>query len=114
MINANELMLGNWVNHIMQNVKLTPNILLNISNDSRNYSPIQLTPEILEKAGFERVNHIHGYTFYSSKKKLGNPCIYVYDTKTEVMGYMVSHVKYVHQLQNLYFALTGQQLEINL
>lgn len=72
--------------------------------------PIPLTPEILEKAGFEKVNHIHGYTFYSHEKSK----ICVYEHKTEYRGQSVYHVQFVHQLQNLYFALTSSEFPINL
>lgn len=74
--------------------------------------PIELTPEILEAAGFVNVNHIHGYSFYNFQQK-NRPVIRIYDSKTEVHTYILNnHVKYLHQLQNLYFALTGEELTI--
>ena len=76
---------------------------------------ILLTEEILLKIGFEKINHIHGYSFYSLSKSKKNKChIDIYDTQTKYMGYLVNHCEYVHELQNLFFALTGKELEIKL
>jgi hypothetical protein len=70
--------------------------------------PIPLTEEWLLKFGFKLIIHIHGYSFWSLK----NCNIKIYDGKTEYYGYTVSHVKSVHSLQNLYFALTGKELKV--
>ena len=80
-----------------------------------NFKPIELTEEILLKCGFERINHIHGYSFFTLSKSKVNKChIDIYENKTQYMGYSVSHCKHLHQLQNLYFALTNEELTINL
>ena len=115
---AKELRIGNWVL-----INDTPNIIRGggIAAIEAGYfkmplCPIPLTPEILVKAGFEVINHVHGYSFYSMDRKgqkRDRPAIDIYDTKTLYMGQWVNHCKYVHQLQNLYFALTGEELEIN-
>jgi len=76
-------------------------------------SPIPLTPEILEKCGFEK-----GYDVYS---KDSFEIAYIINGFDEV-GYVLIINKeaesvifhYLHQLQNLYFALTGQELDTNL
>jgi len=78
---------------------------------SSSYSDIPLTEDWLLKIGFEKINHIHGYSFYSLSKSKKNKChIDIYDTKTKCMGYSVNHCEYVHQLQNLFFAITGTEL----
>ena len=79
------------------------------------YEPIPLTPEILEKAGFELTNPLNienantyfkeGLNEFISYHGEGI-CIYE-STKKRV-------IKYLHQLQNLYYALTGEELEISL
>lgn len=87
--------------------------------------PIPLTPEILEKAGFEtfggryskRIDEyillvvdpadFYRYGFYSFSKDFEdhhNPIILSQD----------NFVESLHQLQNLYFALTGTELEVSL
>ncbi len=67
--------------------------------------PIPLTEEWLVKFGFEAEN---GYPFKMLKGfiKIRNGIWFFkyYDLDIEI--------KHVHQLQNLYFALTGEELEI--
>ena len=75
----------------------------------KQYSPIPLTPEWLERMGFKYSNDLR--CFYT-----GN-----YSLKETVTGRFhfcqgiaeLSTLEYVHQLQNLYFALTGTELSIN-
>ena len=81
-------------------------------------SPITLTPDILEKAGFTERKHLDDW--FISLKDTGTiliimigfdvanicpsnqkPCLYI-------------HCAYLHQLQNLYYALTGEELTIDL
>lgn len=76
-----------------------------------DFSPIPLTEEILLKAGFRRIDTLEyiddntGLIFAQSGK-------YGYEaTKGE---YSICFVRAVHQLQNLYFALAGRELEIKL
>lgn len=76
------------------------------------YSPIPLTPEILERAGlvfdkgvgwwFQKgaTNNIFALAWAAEGVK------WVYNTKENV------HLLYLHQLQNLFHALTGTELEI--
>lgn len=81
--------------------------------------PIPLTPEILEKAGFDGSHR--GWT-----KDIGNPYhatwLQWYEEDKEVFVSMQDDhyyipnatAQYLHQLQNLYFALTGTELQIEL
>jgi len=72
--------------------------------------PIPLTPEILEK--WDMVDE------YGCSKQ--NFVIFHYEDGTFSVGsslgeYSVGkQFKYLHQLQNLYFALTGEELEVKL
>ena len=103
---------------------------------SFNYNPIPLTEEWLLKAGFELYDYEpneEGDEFpdfiYMSYKITPPEKLYYYTiTNTpEDGGYfdfcikvqfadyvMLSTLQYVHQLQNLYFALTGKELEFKL
>ena len=82
--------------------------------DCPEYKPIPLTEEWLLKVGARKVNHIHGYVFWTlHNTKLNNAPIDIYEHRTEFNNYGVKHCKYFHQLQNLYFALTGEELTIN-
>ena len=125
---ANELRIGNWVDY-----EKTTHIITAI--DSGNYGrsrwikqsasepdyehtfkeiePIPLTPEILEKAGFYYQELSEGLYFnemfgYIENGKEG--FIMADDMGENSLHY---EIKYLHQLQNLYFALTGEELEIN-
>lgn len=76
--------------------------------------PIPLTEEWLVKFGANKVNHIDGYIFWTFKGSKLNPChISIYENRIEHYGYPVSKNMTVHYLQNLYFALTGEELAIN-
>jgi len=75
------------------------------------YEPIQLTEEILLKCGFEKIRtdyFIEGIRFYVSKPDNFDDFVLV--DKDSVL----TIVKHLHQLQNLYFSLTGEELKVNL
>jgi len=82
--------------------------------------PIPLTPEILEKCGFENDNVFEKMFKYLNKsiydtdkltfrKEEGFICFDGIKYRT-----LLKHIIYLHQLQNLYFALTGEELTVNL
>lgn len=69
-----------------------------------------LTEEILLKCGFS------GFLF----PKIKGPLV-IYNDNNEIVVYSYpmrsfcfDKIKYLHQLQNLYFALTGEELEVQL
>ena len=74
------------------------------------YSPIPLTPEILGKCGF-----VDGIIKLPFGKKLcigsanNGTCIAYFGEQSETLSRYCEHV---HQLQNLFFTLTGEELEI--
>lgn len=109
---ANELRICNWFNEFgmptqadgrfidrLQNIELRNKIAIDIT-------PIPLTPEILEKAGF--VNKDLGNLSYNLAYGDG-VCISI-----SFNGTWICYLTYLHQLQNLYFALTGEELNISL
>jgi hypothetical protein len=71
------------------------------------WTPITLTEERLLRFGFESNSYQDRYE---------NNVIHIECNKTrgftELWIERMPHIKYVHQLQNLYFALTGQELEL--
>lgn len=106
MMNANELRLGNFVLEESKRVQLSEDDLevLFAARNYADYEPIPLTPEILEKCGFEKGEKGFWFTGgieYNLEKNL-----------LEGFGYCL--IEYLHQLQNLYFALTGEELQITL
>lgn len=148
MINANELRIGNWVNFTYNHKSKAIQIPCKVYELRRELvtledkhdlitvrfeaiQPVDLTPEILEKCGFENNdgefthpnNTDFDLMFCASENGLW--CGYNFgDLKgiapfqgplTGVVALPICNpFKYVHQLQNLYFALTGEELKIEL
>ena len=79
--------------------------------------PIELTEELLLKCGFVKsesdpdnawLNLKYRFLNFSSDESVGFKNVYLMLGKTEII------VEYLHQLQNLYFALTQTELQITL
>jgi len=77
------------------------------------YEPIPLTPEVLEKCGFHKQNNAwvpeghesKGYTTWDFTIWDGGRGEYYYNSAE-----FPTPLQFLHQLQNLYFALTGEEL----
>ena len=117
-LSATELRIGNLVgiasslNFSIGKVTLISNnrILLDnkISNKNHKFIPIELTEEWLLRFGFEKDNELNFVKFSFKVHFWSNYNSYMY-------GWIGGNIeiKYVHQLQNIYFALTGQELILN-
>lgn len=95
------------------------------SYNDKVIQPIPLTEEWLLKFGFEKTDRDreglgeftfiykkeYGILFYENKYSL-----YTYQTCGcyDSQSLTTPDIKYVHQLQNLFFALTGEELKYNL
>ena len=120
---ANELRIGNYVNHkelgYIQVYGMNGEIIQfdyrkdpyyeEIPFDKLSYIP--LTEDILLKCGFEKEEESNCYVnqialYFTFDKITCNVSYYEYDN--------LINVDYLHQLQNLYFALTNEELTINL
>lgn len=134
---AEELRLNNYVYSGVKMVKVKSihtesvlkdevSIYIELNENLRHYcvsmddiKPIKLTEEILLKCGFEyRPCGIQGADMWQGlaywdlsgvhlrgNKKITNPL--------KIQGLINSEIKYLHQLQNLFFVLSGKELEIN-
>jgi len=82
--------------------------------------PVPLSPEILEKLGFEKVTdietgeeQINGYNIYSSFKHYWFD-VFLNDKNHCCVHYLkvavFKHPQFLHEFQNLYFALTGEEI----
>lgn len=128
MIKKEELRIGNKVNYHNDSTLFTvieiDTLGIRVVNEEQEtwieydcFSPIPLTPEILEKCGF--VKTLSGsYTIMDEDCWLttiigGYIYSKCYSSNTGEF-FEVGQVKYLHQLQNLYFALTGIELTIKL
>ncbi len=113
MINVNELRIGNFVSN--GNPVTVEHYFL--QDSFADFDPIPITPEILEKCGFENFafEYIHE-SGVSLENMRGNdgPGQPDYFYLSFVFKNASVEIKHLHQLQNLYFALTGEELKVNL
>jgi hypothetical protein len=130
---ANELRIGNWVNFIGSRGRLYPFTIKaiikgNIIDDEpedfvyevmysgylfKQIEPIPLTPKLMGKIFKKKINaEKERQSFYITVN--GKRYFIWYNKKMGRLSFQNICVKNVHQLQNLYFALTGEELEINL
>jgi len=121
---ATELRIGNQIMFTIKFDKQPEDIISITANDFTlcmkypdNYKPIPLTEEWLLKFGFEKQGHVKFIGEAYDRFVLGkngiysvNEIAYIY----EVNDHDLCELKYVHQLQNLYFSLTGEELTIKL
>jgi hypothetical protein len=118
---ANELRIGNYVNAevnllSLQIHKLMPADIVDVSKGIVEIYPIPLTEEIFKKCGFELKDNnytinIDGWLSIGIDKD-DNGVILEDCFKSSITPSL--YIFYLHQLQNLYHALTNEELEINL
>lgn len=105
---ANELRIGNYVWLVSKNkyYKIQDGHDIDEGCESEDFKPIPLTEDILLKCGFtfcDMVYSFNGFEILNLKQSLE---FFNHDYPIKL--------EYLHQLQNLYFALTNQELKINL
>lgn len=106
MIKANELRIGNYYDHYGRIEKASPNTIEEVWDAEREWcNHIPITEEWLLKFGYRKNTPFFTdgsiIEFYENNGML---FCELPDNNTML------HIKYVHQLQNLYFALTGEEL----
>lgn len=125
---ANELRIGNLIEYLVypdhsQEEEWVENYVdiqdlqwLNEHPDDKHYRPMKLTEELLKRFGFEQFIDFGRKSGLFDKKPL---CGFSYSFNTnQVMimkagnNYWIPAVLYVHQLQNLYFTITGEELQL--
>jgi len=129
-IQASELRIGNWVNNdIMipkaKAMQVYPMMIAQLASKEKvgektSIEPIPLTEEWILNFGF--VKPMEEYIHYNKTQGVWTYSIQNHPSFTE--GYLLFidvddvaappsiKIKYVHQLQNLYFALTGEELTL--
>lgn len=122
---ANELRIGNLVmDQNRKHIKVSTGMLSNwdiIQRNYRGYQPIEITGDRLVRFGFEKqkydeycIDLDEGWSELSIV--LTDYSIAIWDITGKKQGiYPLFDVKiqYVHQVQNLVFALKGKELECN-
>jgi hypothetical protein len=82
-----------------------------IESKNFHFKPIPLNEEWLLKFGFRHVKN-NWYNIHANNNTFN---VYLFDEigyRVEIVSQSIAVLKYVHQLQNLYFALTGDELTI--
>lgn len=110
MMDVKELRIGNSIyNGIGDVITVYPYLLYHyedIQLENGNCKPIPLTEQWLEKFGFENRGLTYsGNNFWDIQKYSNTNDFYIQDIE-------VMHLKYVHQLQNLFHSLTGKELKV--
>jgi hypothetical protein len=130
---AKELRIGNWISTIYgMEFQVYPMAFKQMPTDEKHnlildtWKPISLTEEWLLKLGFNKNDKnrwvkekshyaIFYFEYYATGENNSMWRIEYHDTDYGKNEYKDCHqwgerIKYVHQLQNLYFALTGKEL----
>jgi len=125
MIDKKELRIGNWATVFGHHVKIVglhfayAKIFDGADQHYEVLQPIPLTPEILEKCGFKTIDGLF-FRLVFQYADSDYPCELAYGTDKEYVQVVRNFTsaadapfKFLHQLQNLYFALTGEELKID-
>lgn len=129
MITANELRKGNWI-YIDNGEKpkyayqVSGHDIDEVETDGSDCFGVPLHPEILEKCGFVKNRNgepsIEINDIASHLELMGGKDNFYYPSFTqtpqgdEERSVYFNRINSLHQLQNLYFSLTGQELTITL
>jgi hypothetical protein len=110
---ATELRIGNYIDYTTEReivtMQTTYEYIRLIHNGNKNFKPIPLTEEWLLKLGFES----DGIEWWNGILSIGICKEGLRYLPTEQINVRVGIVlQHVHQLQNLYFALTNEELTL--
>jgi hypothetical protein len=105
-----EIRIGNWVSDRGGEFKLSDHEVFNDSFDPEVLAGIPITEEWLERLGLNKI----GTEYKANNSKFSLRAWFNINNKPVItLDYAgIGHIEYVHQLQNLYFSLTGQELTI--
>ena len=135
MILANELRLGNYINYKGEAIKITmigeygvqsknKDVIINAKFSTPDLSPIPLTEKKLLNCGFvkHKAYRAGGQDEWSGMLAWSIPSNRLFSnwlfrgnaSCLHLVGYINTQIEYLHQLQNLYYELTGEELNIQL
>lgn len=131
-VEGGELMIGNWVNYKGEPIPVTMIGLYGIQSDyndklinakfvTPDITGIGITTELLGKYGRK---YKFGDVIQDDTFEFGNPTkltVQIYDNTQMRVWYSsaaayigIIHLQYLHELQNLFFALTNEPIKIEL
>jgi hypothetical protein len=113
MLKANELRIGNWVAGTGMPCRVTAHDLYMMDFGKLIGEPIPLNADVLKNCKLE------SYGAQYSVRKVYSDDVYYHFFAAHNDGdvyadHDLGELKNVHQLQNIYFCLTGEELEIEL
>ncbi|MEY4351142.1 MAG: hypothetical protein RL078_1209 [Bacteroidota bacterium] len=121
---AKQIRIGNLVMDGHEVEKVNARMISMLAGNHADFDPIQLTEEWLIKFGFSQMTDTSPANYRMHKSKMFFYIRYGTFTtdggQTDLIGYnglfiankFVRVIRYVHELQNLYFALTGEELTL--
>ena len=114
---ATELRVGNYLEYKKMVIRFELDDFCEASNNSQFLEllikPIPLTEQWLKDLGLERAPQPNGIIFYGNRSVFCRITGHPYEDTFLLFGYEFPvKIKYVHQFQNLYFALTETELTI--
>ncbi len=126
---ANELRIGNYIK-LMFNyedyelLQVTSDELVDVDKKRADYEPIPLTEEWLYKFGFKDIDKSdndyitytdsnHDYYLQLDVRRRDGKYTILDNSFDDLRDFSMVDISYVHQLQNIYFVLTGEELTLN-
>lgn len=128
-IKASELRIGNWVSILECGINARVDVIgenkfcinvdgIDLGRDSTDFllssaNGIPITPDIFKKCGFEEMGGNYWFNDVCIRRceDENNKTIYCFDWECSDFS---TYIDYLHELQNLYHALTNEELTINL
>jgi len=126
---ANELRIGNYVKLMLnyedyENIQVTLQSLECVEKKMGDYEPIPLTEEWLYKFGFKDIDKSdndyitytdsnHDYYLQLDVRRRDGKYTILDNSFDDLRDFSMVDISYVHQLQNIYFVLTGEELTLN-
>jgi hypothetical protein len=102
---ANELRIGNWYHWYAFGKNYEYQVeAIDLIQNYENFEPIALTEEWLVKFGFTLRNRVDYESNCGALDLEATDAGFLFDSRIII--------KHVHQLQNLYFAMAGTELEL--
>jgi hypothetical protein len=113
MLSANELRVGNWVNNNEENYQITSATIAQLERGDSTAIPINISEYWLSLLGFYQ-DEDSSFRWYKEwdgnviiTYDLDDNCVKVSDT------WEFPKRRFVHELQNLYYALTMDELSVS-
>ena len=126
---ASELRIGNYIKLMFnyedyETIQVTSDELVDVDKKRADYEPLLLTEDWLFKFGFKNTDKDdndyitytdanHDYYLQIDTRRRDGKYTILDNSFDDLRAFSMVDIVYVHQLQNLYFALTGEELIMN-